>query len=88
MIDDINDVIEKEIYSFYKAFPEIKTLASSEDCRKCEDAATTLVEISKKREEDVIQEMIIWAGDNNPNIRRTASEGLGGARKNPKKYYP
>ena len=37
-----------------------------------------MVEISKKKEDEVVNEMILWAEDENPNIRRTASEGLRG----------
>ena len=47
------------------------------------------MEISKKKEDEVIREMIIWAGDDDPNIRRVASEGLRGvARRNPEKILP
>ncbi|RJS82580.1 hypothetical protein CW707_00595 [Candidatus Bathyarchaeota archaeon] len=57
---------------------------------KREDAATALVKISKKKEDEVVNEMILWAEDKDtPNIRRTASEGLRDvARKNPEKILP
>lgn len=48
------------------------------------NAATALVEISRRREDEVLKEMIEWAEDEDPNIRRVASEGLRGvARRNP-----
>ncbi|MCL0058959.1 DNA alkylation repair protein, partial [Dehalococcoidia bacterium] len=89
MIDDVRDIIEKGIQSLNDALPEINNLASNDDWRKREDAATALVEISKKKEDEVVNEMILWAEDENPNIRRTASEGLRGvARRNPEKILP
>ena len=51
--------------------------------------ATALVEIGKKRQDEVVQEMMSWADDDDPNVRRTSSEGLRGvARKNPEKVLP
>lgn len=89
MIDDVKDIIGKGIYSLYDACPEIRELASHEDWKKREDAATALVEISKKKEDEVVNEMIIWAKDKDANIRRVASEGLRGvARRNPEKILP
>lgn len=89
MIDDVRDIIEKGINSLDDALLEIRKLASHEDWKKREDAATALVEISKKREDEVVNEMIIWAEDKDANIRRVASEGLRGvARRNPEKILP
>jgi len=89
MIDDVRDIIERGIHSLRDALPEIRKLALSDDWRKREDAATALVEISKKKEDEVVNEMILWAEDKDPNVRRTASEGLRGvARKNQKKILP
>jgi len=89
MIDDVRDIIEKGIHSLYDVLPEIRELASSDNWEKREDAATALVEISKKREGEVIKEMTIWAVDEDPNIRRAASEGLRGVvRRNPGKILP
>lgn len=89
MIDDVRDIIERGIHSVHDALPEIRKLASSEDWRKREDAATSLVEISKKKEDEVINEMMHWAKDKDSNIRRVASEGLRGvARRNPEKILP
>jgi len=71
------------------ALPEIRRLVANDDWRKKEDAATALVEISKKKEDEVIKKMINWAENNDPNIRRTASEGLRGiARRSPEKVLP
>ena len=89
MIDDVRDIIERGIHSLHDALPEIRKLASSDDWRKREDAATALVEISKKREDEVVSEMIIWSGEKDPNIRRASSEGLRSvARRNPAKILP
>ncbi|MBU4227792.1 DNA alkylation repair protein [bacterium] len=89
MIDDVIGIIEKGIHFLNDALPEIRKLASHKDWKKREDAATALVEISKKKEDEVIREMIIWAEDKDHNIRRVASEGLRGvARRNPEKVLP
>ena len=89
MINNVRDIIEKGICSLHDVLLEIRKLASHEDWKKREDAATALVEISKKREDEVMHGMIIWADDKNPNIRRVASEGLRGvARRNPEKILP
>lgn len=89
MIDDVRDIIERGIHSLHDALLEIRRLASHNDWRKREDAATALAEISKKKEDEVVNEMILWAEDKDPNIRRTASEGLRGvARRNPEKILP
>ena len=64
-------------------------LASSEDWQEREVAATILVEGSKKKLVEIVDEMILWASHPNPNIRRTASEGLRDvARKNPEIVLP
>lgn len=68
MIDDVREIIEKGIHSLSDAIPDIRKLASHEGWKKREDAATALVEISKKKEDEVINEMIIWAYDKNPDI--------------------
>ena len=41
-----------------------------------EVAAIPLVGISKKKQNEVIQEMMHWADDSNPYVRRAANEGL------------
>ena len=89
MIDDVREIIEKGTQSFQDALPEIRKLASSDDWKKREDAATTLVEISKKKENEVVREMMLWTEDKDPNIRRAASEGLRSVtRTNPEKILP
>ena len=61
----------------------------SEDWVKREVSATALVEISKKQPDRVIAEMIVWSKDKDPNVRRTASEGLRHvARKTPEAVLP
>jgi 3-methyladenine DNA glycosylase AlkC len=79
VIDDVRGIIEKGIHSLTLSdvLLEIRKLASNKSWKKREEAATALVEISKNKEDDVfIHEMIIWAEDKDPNIRRAASEGL------------
>jgi 3-methyladenine DNA glycosylase AlkC len=89
MIDDVRDIIERGIHSLHDALLEIRKLASHDDWRKREDAATALVEISKKKEDEVLNEMILWAEEKDSNIRRASSEGLRGvARRNPEKILP
>lgn len=89
MIEDVRDIIEKGIQNLQDALPEIRELSSSDDWEKKEDAATALVEISKKREDEDVNVMITWAEDKDPNIRRVSSEGLRWvARRNPKKILP
>ncbi len=86
MIDDVRGIIERGLHSLNDVLSEIRKLASYDDWRKREDAATALVEISKKKEDEVVNEMTLWADDSNPIIRRVASEGLRGvARRNPEK---
>jgi 3-methyladenine DNA glycosylase AlkC len=46
-----------------------------------------LVEISKKREDEVVSEMIIWTEEKDPYIPRALSEGLV-ARRNQAKILP
>jgi hypothetical protein len=70
MIDDVREIIERGNHSLHNAFPEIRKLASSEDWERREDAATALVEISKKKEDEVVNEMMLWVEDKDPNIRR------------------
>ena len=61
-------------------------MAQSDDWKVREVAATCLVEISKKKTDEVIQEMMHWADGGNPNVRRASSEGLrNAARRNPDK---
>ena len=89
MMDAVRDIIERGIHSLHDALPEIRKLASHDDWRKREDAATALVEISKKKEDEVVNEMILWVEDKDSNIRRAASEGLRTvARRNPEKILP
>ncbi|MCK4402872.1 MAG: DNA alkylation repair protein [Dehalococcoidia bacterium] len=72
-----------------EAFPKIKQLARSDDWKVREVADTCLVEISKKKTDEVIQEMMHWADDGNPNVRRTSSEGSRAvARRSPDKVLP
>jgi 3-methyladenine DNA glycosylase AlkC len=86
---DVKHIIEKAIRDPQQSFPAIMELACSEDWKEREVAATILVEASKKKSGEVIPEMILWADHLDPNVRRTASEGLRGvARKNPELVLP
>ena len=81
---DVKHIIEKAICDPRQCFPAIMELACSEDWKAREVAATILVEASKKKSHEIIEEMLLWAEHPDPNIRRTASEGLRGvARRSP-----
>lgn len=64
MIYDVRDIIEKGICSFNDALSEIRKLASTDNW--------------KKREDEIIKEIIIWAYNEEPNIRSTTIESLRG----------
>lgn len=88
-VSDIKAVVKKGVENPRKAFPEIKKLAESNNWKVREVAATALVEISKKKDIEVVLEMMRWAEDEAPNVRRASSEGLRDvARKNPKSVLP
>jgi 3-methyladenine DNA glycosylase AlkC len=82
-LSDVKDIVRQAVSNPKESFPKIMELASSEDWKEREVAATILVETGKKKPEQIIQEMSLWAENINPNVRRTASEGLRDiARKN------
>lgn len=88
-VSDVSDLVSLGIEAPVKVFPAIKTLAASQDWQEREGAATALVEVSKKKPDEVVAEMLIWSGAPDPNIRRTASEGLREvARRNPAHVLP
>jgi len=88
-VSEVKDIVKKGIVKPKAVFPEIKKMAENDDWKVREVAATVLVEISKKKVDEVIQEMMRWVDDSDPNVRRTASEGLRDvARKNPEKVSP
>jgi len=88
-MSDVKNLVKLGITEPKKAFPKIKKLAQSDDWKMREVAASCLVEISRKKTNEVIQEMVCWADDGNPNVRRTSSEGLRDvARRNPDKVLP
>lgn len=88
-VSEVKDIVQLGIENPGKAFPVIKRLAESNDWKVREVAATALVEISKKRTDEVAKEMTKWADDKDPNVRRTSSEGLRDvARKYPEKVLP
>ncbi|MFH0864111.1 MAG: HEAT repeat domain-containing protein [Candidatus Gottesmanbacteria bacterium] len=73
---DLKEIIEKGIKTPKTVFPEIKILAADVRWEIREVAATILSEMSKKRQEAVINEMIFWSKDQDENIRRTSIESL------------
>ena len=86
---DARHLIENASRAPRQSFPAIMELARSEDWREREVAATILVEASKKRSSEIVEEMIFWADHPDQNVRRTASEGLRGvARRNPDLALP
>jgi 3-methyladenine DNA glycosylase AlkC len=86
---DVKHIIKEAIYDPQESFPAIMELACSVDWKEREVAATILVEVSKKKPDDIVKEMILWAGHPDPNVRRAASEGLRGvARRNPELVLP
>ena len=88
-ISDVSDLLTQTRLDPQKSFAAILKLANSEDWREREVAATLLVEASKKKSDEIIAEMIRWADHSNPNVRRTASEGLRDlARKRPELVLP
>ncbi|MBA7481214.1 hypothetical protein ES705_15041 [subsurface metagenome] len=88
-VSEVKDIVKKGESNPKTVFSRIKKMAESDDWKMREVAATALVEISKKKPNEVIQEMIHWADDRDPNVRRTSSEGLRGvARKSPEKVLP
>jgi 3-methyladenine DNA glycosylase AlkC len=88
-VSDVSDLLTQAREDPQGSFPAILTLANSEDWKEREVAATLLVEASKKKSDEIIAEMIRWADHSNPNVRRTASEGLRNvARKQPELVLP
>ncbi len=88
-LSDVSDIVKQTINDPGQSFPAIMKLATSEDWKEREVAATILVEGSKKKPSDIVAEMILWADHANPNVRRTASEGLRDvARKKPELVLP
>ena len=75
-LSDVKDIVRQAIDDPRRSFPEILKLARSSDWKEREVAATILVEVSKKKPNDIIAEMTHWADNDDPNVRRTASEGL------------
>jgi 3-methyladenine DNA glycosylase AlkC len=88
-VADVPEIVKSGVANPRKAFPDLKALAKSDDWVKREVSATALVEISKKQPEKIVAEMLTWSQDGNPNVRRTASEGLRHiARKHPAAVLP
>src|SRR5215217_9363566 len=75
-VADVSDLRTQARQDPQKSFPAILKLADSQDWKEREVAATLLVEASKKKPDEIVAEMIRWADHSNPNVRRTASEGL------------
>lgn len=83
-VSDVKELVQKALEDPKEAFPYARKLAESEDWKVREVAATALVEISKKRRREVVEEALGWVEDDNENVRRAAVEGLRDiARKEP-----
>jgi len=67
-IGEVKNLVELGIKQPKEAFPKIKQLAESDDWKVREVAATCLVEIGRKRPQEVIAEMMLWADDKDANI--------------------
>lgn len=88
-LSDVSGVVKQAIQDLHRSLPTIMKLATSQDWKEREVAATVLVETSKKKPAEVVAEMIRWVDHPDPNVRRTASEGLRDvARKNPELVLP
>ena len=88
-LSDVRGLVKQAIIDPRQSFPSILKLAMSEDWKEREVAASVLVEASKKHPVEIVAEMGVWARHANPNVRRTASEGLRDvARKNPALVLP
>lgn len=88
-VSEVKEIVMKGIKDPKTVFPKIKKMAESRDWQVREVSATVLVEISKKKTEEVIQEMVKWSANINPHIRRASCECLRDvARKNPNKVLP
>ena len=88
-VSDVKDLLRRAKVEPASSFSEIRQLASSDDWKEREVAATLIVEMSKKKRTEAVTEMLTWADDANPNVRRTASEGLRDvARKDPDAVFP
>jgi 3-methyladenine DNA glycosylase AlkC len=88
-LSDVTDIARQAIDDPRRSFPAIMKLASSPDWKEREVAATILVEASKKKPNEIIAEMTLWADHPDPNVRRTASESLRDiARKKPELVLP
>jgi 3-methyladenine DNA glycosylase AlkC len=75
-VSDVKNLVGEAKAELKGALPAIRQLAASDDWGEREVAATVLVEVSKKNPNSVLAEMISWADDKDPNIRRCASESL------------
>src|SRR5687768_14516976 len=88
-LSDVPGMVRQTIADPHSSFPAIMKLASSDDWKEREVAASVLVEGAKKKPGEIIAEMILWADHQDPNVRRTASEGLRSvARKQPELVLP
>ena len=77
-VQDIKKLLARGRVDPAAVFPELRTLAASDQWQTREVAATALVEIGKRQPAAVVDEARRWAMDGDVNIRRAASEGLRG----------
>ncbi len=75
-VSDVSEIVKQGINSPQSIWNQVKEMAASEDWKIREVAATVCVEVSKKKKEEVVQELLSWVKSSDPNTRRCASEGL------------
>jgi 3-methyladenine DNA glycosylase AlkC len=77
-VADVKSLVAKGRVDPAVVFPEIARMAASEAWQTREVAATALVGIAKRHAAAVLSQAKKWARSADPNVRRTASEGLRG----------
>lgn len=62
-VEEVKNLVELRIERPDEAFPEIKQMPQSDDWKVREVAATCLVEMCRKRPQEVVAEMTAWVED-------------------------
>lgn len=88
-IADVKSLVVEGREDPASVFARVEKLARSDAWQTREVAATVMVEIAKVHPVAVLSQARSWARDADPNVRRTASEGLRGLiKKDPKGVLP
>jgi 3-methyladenine DNA glycosylase AlkC len=77
-VQDIKDLLARGRVDPAAIFPEIRTLAASDQWQTREVAATALVELGKRHSGAVLRQARLWAREKDGSVRRAACEGLRG----------